>query len=171
MGHGTGQHALYFSKHFSQIKWHAADVSEYHWVLRERLKIDGPQNLIGPLNLMISKESTIQKQLQEKKFDYFFTANTLHIMCEEHVMIFCEEIKNVLNDQALLFLYGPFKFNHHFTSSSNEEFDQVLRSRGSGSGIRDFEMIENKFKSFGIHFLKRFDLPANNQLLVFQNAS
>lgn len=122
-------------------------------------------NLYPPYVLEVGELSL--EQQTTKKFDYIFTANTLHIMAEDLAQKFCEEVGSILRPGGKLLIYGPFKFEGEFTSSSNAQFDQSLKGRSSNMGIRNFEDIKKWIEKGGPTFLKRHDLPANNHILVF----
>lgn len=164
VGHGTGQHALYFASNLN-VTWYPSDVSTNNWMIESQLKTV-PLNLKSPLSLEIGSIS-MQSQLG-RSFSHVFTANTLHIMSEAETMIFCQEVSTILDLSGLLIIYGPFKFNNHFTSLSNQQFDSYLKFNKPTQGIRDFEKISQVLQKSNIHFQKRFDLPANNQILVFK---
>lgn len=166
IGHGTGQHGEFFVQ-FLDVQWQPTDVEENIWMMRERRALlgeDHVQRLLTPLPLRAQEGRTLESQLSQR-FDHGFSANTLHIMSEAEAQIFCQEVGALIKPRGHLFLYGPFCFQGEFTSESNRDFDQSLRSRGGDMGIRDFEMIEQNLKNF--RFVKRYDLPANNNLLVF----
>lgn len=165
MGFGTGQHAEYMSENLD-VSWTPADIQENQWIMRERIKHSELKNLQEPKVLRVGT-TPMYEQIKDR-FDYIYTANTLHIMSEDEVIIFCREVAELMKDGAYLFLYGPFKFHGCFTSDSNIDFDLHLKARNPLSGIRDFEVIERELRSQHILFEKRYDLPANNQLLVFR---
>lgn len=170
MGFGTAQHAEFFVPKFPNIQWYACDQTEYAPIFNLRFKENCPDNLHGPIELKVQAQTTIYKQLKQQRFDYFFTANTFHIMNQQEVDIWCDEIHDVMNQGAKLFIYGPFKYDGKFTSDSNESFDLSLRSRGCGSCIKDFERIQSRLKAKNISFKELFKLPANNELLIFHNS-
>jgi hypothetical protein len=169
MGCGTGQHAISLSREFPLVQWHAADHQDYHWMLNGRKKLTPThENLHGPYDLFVGREKTMKEQLSpiDADFDTFFTANTLHIMDQEEVDLFCVQVGDCLSAKGLLFIYGPFKYDGNFTSESNEHFNVSLMSRGTGSEIKEFNHLKDRLKEFT--FKKRFDLPSNNQMLLFQ---
>ncbi len=168
MGFGTGQHAEYICHKFPAINWFAGDQKDYHQIFNLRFEHNRPKNLFGPIDIFVSKHRDLKSQLK-KTCDYFFTANTLHIMNQEEVKIWCNEISTILNSNALLMVYGPFKYNGKFTSESNRSFDYSLRSRGLGSCIKDFEHINKILESKGLIFLSKESLPANNEFLVWKS--
>ncbi|MDA8793649.1 class I SAM-dependent methyltransferase [Bacteriovoracaceae bacterium] len=169
IGHGTGQHAIYFSKKFPMIQWQPADVGEHNWMMEQRIKQEYPKiaNLFNPIPIRVSKKKKLSEQCKGK-FQNCYTANTLHIMSEEESSLFCEEIGDLLLHQGYLFIYGPFKFEGKFTSESNHQFDQSLKQRDPLSGIRNFEHIKSLLKKEGISFIENVNMPANNNFLIFQ---
>lgn len=167
IGHGTGEHAEFFAKNLPVI-WQPADQAQHNWMMIERSKIVNLPNLKPPFDLTIGPK-VISEQANQK-FNHVFTANTLHIMSEELALKLCSEVSEVINNNGYFLIYGPFKFNGEFTSESNASFDLSLKSRDELSGIRDFEKLEQVLKQYQINFLKRYDLPANNQILIFQKA-
>ncbi len=166
IGHGTGQHAVYFSNNL-EVTWYPADMEENNWMMTERLKRIECKNIQTPLPLTIGLKP-IGEQIN-RQFDSIFSANTFHIMDEIHAYELCENLHQILKRGGRFFLYGPFKFEGEFTSESNSRFDQQLKSNNPNMGIRDFEKIVEKLSLKNIHFKKRHNLPANNQLLIFQH--
>ena len=68
----------------------------------------------------------------------------------------------------MLALYGPFKYQGDFTTTSNAEFDDWLKDRNPKSGIRDFEWVKELAKDSGLTFVEDRSMPANNQFLAFR---
>jgi len=64
-------------------------------------------------------------------------------------------------------LYGPFNQDGRFTAASNEEFDRQLRERSPDMGLRDVEALESLAQSQRMILVRRYPMPANNQVLVF----
>ena len=102
-----------------------------------------------------------------KKYLLLFTANSLHIMAEKSVENIFSRIPNVLQQSALVFIYGPFKYGGNFTTKSNAEFDEWLKEKDLRSGVRDFEAISELAISVGLSLVADVQMPSNNQLLVF----
>ena len=101
-------------------------------------------------------------------YDAIFTANTLHIMGWPEVELFFAKADKHLKATALLCIYGPFKYRDEFTSPSNADFDLWLKGNNPVSGIRDFEAIERLAHNASFSLLADHNMPANNQLLVWQ---
>ncbi|MGB5427501.1 MAG: DUF938 domain-containing protein, partial [Gammaproteobacteria bacterium] len=62
----------------------------------------------------------------------------------------------------------PFNYNGTFTSDSNQQFDNWLKSRDPASGIRDFEVITELANANGFVLMDDNEMPVNNRLLVWQ---
>lgn len=165
IGHGTGEHAVYFASQLDCL-WYPADQPSYNWIMEERAKLFELENLKKVISLVVG-EIELKEQIKSK-FSGVFSANTLHIMSEELAYKLCDEVTDLLESNGHLYFYGPFKFDGKFTSESNEQFDYSLRARGEGSGIRDFEKFEEILARNKIKLIERYDLPANNQLLIFR---
>jgi len=165
IGTGTAQHALYFANTMSHLKWQTADREDYPDGIHAQLSAANLSNVLAPFTLDVNQTDWLPDEL---KYQAIYTANTLHIMNWQSVEAFFAGIPKITHDEAFLFIYGPFKYAGKFTSNSNNEFDQTLRSRGVGSAIRDFEEIEKCANNAGFQLLKDISMPANNQLLIWR---
>ena len=104
------------------------------------------------------------------RYDFIFTANTLHIVSLTLVERLFEGCRRRLKPSGLLFVYGPFNYNGEYTSESNRDFDHWLKARDLHSGIRDIEKLA-EFAAATTPYLRLiqdFPMPSNNRLLVFQ---
>jgi len=171
IGSGTGQHAVHFSANLPHLSWQPTDTAEYLPILRRRLQLEHPPNLLAPLELDVR-----QRPWPATGADTVFTANTLHIMAWEAVQELFGGIGTVLHApgwhdaaaRGVLCIYGPFRYGGRYTSESNVAFDRFLQSRDPRSGIRDFDAVDALAQSQGLHLQADHAMPANNQLLVWQ---
>ncbi|WP_372627466.1 DUF938 domain-containing protein [Arsukibacterium sp.] len=163
VGSGTGQHAVYFAENLTHLCWQASDQPVYLAALAERIRRANLSNLPAPLALDIC-EKTAPGQLM----DGLFTANTLHIMPWPVVQQFFSRLKALLQDNATLCIYGPFKYAGNFTSESNAHFDASLKQRDDAMGIRNIEAVLMLAQQQGFNLLQDVAMPANNQLLWFK---
>ena len=159
---GTGQHGEFFAKSFPNIVWQTSDLPDAVTDLNLRISEANLQNLPRALTLNVNDPNW-----NVKKYELLFTANSLHIMSEESVENFFSRIPDALQQSALVFIYGPFKYDGKFTTESNAEFDEWLKEKDRRSGIRDFEVISELAISAGFSFVADVQMPSNNQLLVF----
>lgn len=172
MGFGTAQHCTFFSSQLPELEWYACDHPDYHPIFEARKRLEGSSSLLkGPYTLLADQQSFREQCRQQNiplYYDYFFTANTLHIMNKKSVEFFCRHVGEILKPQGYLFLYGPFRFQDRPFAQSNLEFHHNLLSRGVDSGIRDYEWIESLLEATGLHSVEAKDLPSNNSFLIFQ---
>jgi cyclopropane fatty-acyl-phospholipid synthase-like methyltransferase len=162
VGSGTGQHAVYFAKKLSHLKWQASDQPEYLPGVKARIAKEGAPGQTLPVEFDVFKEAPTGQ------FDALFTANTCHIMPKEGVKSLFEHLGNSLKSVELLCIYGPFNDNGQFTSESNRAFNQSLQARDSQMGIRDKQWIAELAGQQGFSLKSTHAMPANNQLLEFQ---
>lgn len=162
LGHGTGEHALYFSENMPWLTWHPFDTKDYNWILEEKRKQSSITNLELPKSFEVL-DSGINSELPEK-IENIYCANVFHIMHFNHVEITLKELNNRVKNKIIL--YGPYKFDGKFTSESNEQFHMSLQERDPLMGIRDFEKVIALLDQFEL--IDNKAMPANNNLLIFK---
>lgn len=165
IGSGTGQHAVHFALAMPQIVWQPSETAEAMPALRKRIFAEGPKNLRAPVFLDVT-----ETPWDVRKVDGVFTANTLHIMHWPQVEALFANLPAVMKPETVLAIYGPFRYGGDFTSSSNREFNDMLRAREPGSGIRDFEAVNALAERAGFRLVADHRMPANNQTLVWKSA-
>lgn len=163
IGSGTGQHALYFAKHFKDIEWVTSDVTENHIMIKQWLKEAQLKNVHGPDTLKVGVDD-----FPKGSFGYVFTANTLHIMSWKENKSFFKLLGKRLREGSAVFIYGPFNYDGKFTSESNEAFNNQLLKQNDKSAIRNFEDVLAGMEKCGFKLLNDHKMPANNRLLVFE---
>ena len=84
------------------------------------------------------------------------------------VEYFFRGVGKVLRSGGKLCVYGPFKYNGKFTTHSNAAFDTNLKQTNPESGLRDFEHLNASAAAQKLYLVADHDMPANNQLLVWQ---
>lgn len=165
VGSGTGQHAVYFAQHLPHLTWQPSDQKPclegiYLWMHEAQLV-----NVKSPLEFNVT-----QPKWPEIRVDVIFSANTLHIMHWHEVEAFFAGIKDRLNTNGLLIVYGPFNYNNQYTSESNARFDAWLKARDPHSGIRQFEQLNELAKDQGLSLLEDYAMPANNRILCWMKS-
>ena len=161
IGSGTGQHAAYFAANMPQLVWQCSDRAENIAGIHSWL---ADTNLPAPLTLDVRDTNWPD----HPQYDAIFSANTLHIMGWAEVELFFDKVDSQLKPSALLCIYGPFKYGGECTSPSNADFDLWLKRNNPASGIRDFEAIRELAKHAGFQLVADHNMPANNQLLIWQ---
>jgi cyclopropane fatty-acyl-phospholipid synthase-like methyltransferase len=163
IGSGTGQHAIYFAEHLPHVQWLTSDLADKHQGISAWIKETEQTNILGPIEIDAQTKWSIEGQIGS-----VFTANTLHIMCEESALSTIKKAAQLLSKNGKLLIYGPFKYNNIFTSESNQKFDLWLKEQNSVSGIRDFEKINQAAIQSELSLISDNSMPANNQLLVWK---
>lgn len=163
IGLGTGQHALHFARHLPHLTWHTSDLPEHHAGIHAWIADDPLPNIRTPVELDVRDEPWPVSEV-----DGVYTANTLHIMNWNAVQAFFKGAGRVLTANGVLAVYGPFNYKGQHTSVSNAQFDADLRSRGVGSGLRDFEAVDALAAAQGLALEADHAMPANNRTLVWR---
>jgi predicted O-methyltransferase YrrM len=164
IGSGTGQHAVHFAAAMPHLAWQTSDLAEHHALIRARIETSGLANVLPPLLLDAADAATWPVQ----RFDAVFSANTLHIMGWAQVQAMFANLPSVLEDDAVVVIYGPFNVGGRFTSQSNADFDSQLRAADPRRGIRDLEAVNALAAGAGLVLVANPALPANNQCLVWR---
>ena len=165
IGSGTGQHAVYFAAALPHLVWQTSDRIEHHAGIRAWLEEAALPNVLPPLTL------DVNDAWPQQRYDAVFSANTLHIMSWEEVQTLFARLSQVMAPGARLVIYGPFNYSGKFTSDSNAQFQQTLKSWGAHMGIRDFEAVDALAQNIGLTLLKDHAMPANNRCLVWQKTT
>lgn len=165
VGSRNAQHAQYFLEQSPILRWQTTDIPEafedlVHCV--EELKLNAPP----PRPFDVSNKQH-WNDLSNLNFDVIYTANTFHIMSWESVKDFWSNLKLLSESPKGIFVYGPFFDKNVETAPSNLEFDQSLKNRIPGAGIRQLEDILELSTGAGFHLDTAHFMPANNRLLVF----
>jgi len=163
IGSGTGQHAVFFAPALPNLIWQPTELPNRLTVLVSLCRTHPSENLATPLPLDIDDDNWPAVQT-----DAVFTANTLHIIHWPQVCRLFQQVGELLPQQGLFCTYGPFNIDGNYTSDSNAQFDQWLRKRDTGSGIRDMVDLQNMAEQYNLSLQHNFAMPANNRLLVWR---
>ena len=168
VGSGTGQHSVYFAPHLAHLQWQTSDVKSNHWAINAWHTAYPAPNLHAPLAFDLMQHSIPISLIINTPYDAVFTANTLHIISWPLVKQLFKLIGDTLLIGGKLIVYGPFNENGHYTSAGNQRFDAMLRQDNASSGIRNKEDILALASIHHLKLLNAYEMPANNQCLVFQ---
>ena len=164
IGSGTGQHAVYFSRHFPQLQWQTSDLGIHHPGIQAWIDDSGLDNVMTPLQLNVMQA----EDWPDTQYDVIFSANAVHIMSWLAVEAMFSGIGRVLNANGKLILYGPFNYAGQYTSESNARFDLWLKQRDPESAIRDFEALDQLAIEQCMSLIQDYAMPANNRILIWQ---
>uniref|UniRef100_Q31GV3 Methylase n=1 Tax=Hydrogenovibrio crunogenus (strain DSM 25203 / XCL-2) TaxID=317025 RepID=Q31GV3_HYDCU len=160
---GTGQHAVYFAEKMPHLTWQTSDLIDSHMGITQWIADAELPNVLPPLELNVSDDNWPSCQ-----YDALFSANSFHIMAKHHVEDFFKNVSQVLEKKGIVMIYGPFNYQGHFTSESNERFDFWLKQRHHQSGIKDFEWCNQLADHAELTLLKDIEMPQNNRILIWE---
>ena len=166
IGSGTGQHAVYFAEHLPDVAWQCSDLPEHHPGINAWIDDAPCANVLRPLALDVR-----EAVWPVAAVDAVYTANTLHIMDSASVEATFRGIARVVRGGGVVVAYGPFNYQGAFTSASNAQFDAILRARGVGSALRDFEAVDALARGAGLTLVCDVPMPANNRTLVWRKTA
>jgi cyclopropane fatty-acyl-phospholipid synthase-like methyltransferase len=164
IGSGTGQHAVFFSRHLRHLTWQPSDLPASHPSIEAWRREAGLPNLLPPLMLDVADEPW-----PDCDVDAVFSANTAHIMAWPEVVAMFAGVGTLLNTGAVFCLYGPFNYAGRYTSDSNARFDHWLKQRDPRSGLRNVEELVEQAGRAGLRLVRDHAMPVNNRLLVWRS--
>ena len=167
IGSRTAQHVTFFAEMMPSVHWQPTDIAENIPILVEALAECKLANVAPPVMLDVTMNPWPLDAMVTATFDGVFSANTLHIMPAPAVEHFFAGVGKALGTKGQLCVYGPFKYDGDFTTPSNADFNVWLKEKYPESGIRDFEWVDELARAQGLSLVNDFDMPANNQLLVW----
>ena len=163
IGSGSGQHAIHIAKALQKIRWQPTEHPSALQSLMNNISSFGSPNILAPESLDLAAV-----EWPTESVDCVYSANVIHIIDETLGRRLIQTAAESLRAGGLLALYGPFKYQGEFTTTSNAEFDDWLKDRNSRSGIRDFEWVMRLAQDSGLTFMEDRSMPANNQFLAFR---
>ncbi len=165
IGSGTGQHAVAFAAELGHLVWQTSDLEQNHAGIRAWLADASLPNLREPLSLDVRTAT-----LGGKVYDATFSANTAHIMSIAAVKKMFALVAGALQSGGVFCLYGPFRQDGEFNTSSNAEFHESLRSQDSAMGIRHLEELDEFATTGRMRRERLYAMPANNLIAVWQKS-
>lgn len=164
IGSGSGQHAVYFSKHLPHLTWQPSDQAEYLAGIQLWINENNSPGLQTPFVLDVCAT------WPENDYDGIFAANVAHIMHTHEIEAMFAGVAEHLLKSGTFCLYGPFNINGQYTSASNENFDLWLKQRDPESYIRDKNDLDQLAKSNNLKPARAWEMPANNFILSWQKS-
>ncbi|NIL93508.1 MAG: DUF938 domain-containing protein [Woeseiaceae bacterium] len=165
IGSGTGQHAVYLGRELPHLVWQTSDVNENLAGIRAWIAQAGLRNVLEPLEVDVRLVTR-----PDGEFDGIFSSNTAHIMHVEAVRCMFELAGSVLPENGVFALYGPVRRRGGYNTESNAVFDESLRRRDPGMGLRDLEWLDELAATHGLHRTRLYAMPANNHVAVWVKA-
>lgn len=163
IGSGTGQHAVHFAAALPCLEWQASERGEYVDVVQSWLDDAALTNTPPPIVFDVG-----QDDWPKARYDAIFTANTLHIMAWPEVERLFARLPEIMSDDCVLVIYGPFNIDGRYTSESNAAFDGWLHERGAHMAIRDLAAVDALAATAGLQRIALHPMPANNFCVIWK---
>jgi len=165
---GSGMHINYFATHFPSVRFHPSDNDEETFDCIKDLRRKGEnENVQDPVLLDLKVRDTWPAR-DVRRFAAIFCINLIHVAPVEAMRGVMECSAQLLAPDGFLLIYGPFMVDGKYTTTSNEEFDKVLRSAGGSEwGLKDVSDLTSAAAEFGLAFNDRLEMPGNNFTLIY----
>ncbi|KAL1463305.1 hypothetical protein WDU94_015068 [Cyamophila willieti] len=170
---GSGQHISFFAPHFPNIEFHPSEECQYLFdSIDEYAKTSGLTN-VKPARF-IDASSQPEKwfdgtPVEKGSFDYIYNCNMIHLVPLQSTEGLFKGSNYYLKPHGLLITYGAYADKGVLTPQSNIDFNESIKSRNPAHGIRDITLeLEPLAKQYNIELKHKYDMPANNKILIWQ---
>ena len=166
---GTGQHAVFFAEHLSLRHWLPTDLDPTNLASIAAWREEADAAAVFPPRHLDVRDPTwpIDSDLPAP-ITSIVNINMLHISPWSCCGALFAGAAEVLNQGAVVMLYGPFKLDGLHTAASNAAFDEQLRSQDPEWGVRDLEAVVDVATGQGFACQRVIEMPANNLSIVFE---
>ena len=160
---GTGEHAVHFARRFPELEWQPtdADPDALESIAAWRQARPAP-NLRPPLALDVREPWPVERA------DAVLAVNLLHISPWAATEDLVAGAARVLPAGGPLIVYGPFWREGVEPAASNLAFDESLRARDAGWGVRRLEEVSAAAERVGLTLASVTEMPANNLLVCWR---
>lgn len=161
---GLGQHAAHFAQELPHLTFQPTEADlDSLAVLKERVQRLALPNLLPPLALDVLREPWPAEKAQA-----LFNANMIHISPWETTGALFRGARTVLEPNAVMVTYGPYRVDGRHTAPSNAQFEDWLLRQDSRFGVRDLGDVEQVANQHGFVLERRLPMPANNFSIVWR---
>jgi len=165
---GTGEHAAFMAPKLpAALRWQPSDAD-----VSQLASIDAHARAAAAANIAAAIQLDVTSAVWPiGRADALFAANVVHIAPWAVAEGLLAGAGRLLGKGAPLILYGPFKRDGRHTAPSNAAFDDGLRARDAGWGVRclDTELVPLAERA-GLTRATVHDMPANNLAVVWRKA-
>lgn len=162
---GAGEHAVHFASALPILQWQPTDADDEALASIDAWRQQAClNNLLPPLRL----DSAHPEAWPVTRADAVVAINMIHISPWSATAGLFRGAARALPPGGGLFLYGPFFESGVPTALSNIEFDQSLKRRNAGWGMRHLDDLTVEGGRHGLRLSERIAMPANNLVLVFR---
>lgn len=161
---GSGEHALAFARNFPNLLWQPTDTDPVGLRSIDAWRAaEGVPNLLAPVHLDASADRWPVEEAQA-----MLCINMVHISPWAATQGLLAGAARLLASGCPLYLYGAYRQQGVETAPSNEAFDQSLKARNPGWGLRDLEDVVAEAGRHGLKLDTVVPMPANNLSVVFR---
>ncbi len=161
---GTGQHAVFFGRHFPGLTWFPTDPDT-----ASRRSIDAWRAAEGSGNVQRAQHLDVSdRPWPVASADVVVCINMIHIAPWHATIDLMRGVRETLAIGGLLVTYGPYNVDDAFTSPSNERFDGWLKARDPSFGIRDIARVARIARVNRLELQAFVPMPAHNFTAVFE---
>lgn len=163
---GTGEHAAFIAPRLPKgLMWQPSEARVDALADIDIQTSDARASCVRPAIVLNASDSAWPISAA----DAVFCCNMIHIAPWTAAEGLFAGSSRILADAAPLILYGPFKRHGMHTAPSNQSFDDGLRARDSGWGVRclDTEVMPLAEQS-GFAVDEIVAMPANNLTVIFR---
>ena len=178
IGSGTGQHAAHLASSMPHVHWQPTETTGCagpqlleHQVLTDIFSsivahTEHLPNVALPLELDAAA-AVWPDAIEAVAYDALLAVNVAHISPVLVTQGIITGAARRLTPRGKLLFYGPFLQRGHASSDGNQLFDEKLRCRGLGWGLREVEWITELATDAGLMPIDVVQMPSNNLMLVF----
>jgi SAM-dependent methyltransferase len=169
---GTGEHAVYFARHLSQLTWQPSDANQLAVEsIRAWLDDSGLTNVLPPIELDVLASPWPLASIEDGPvFDALVNINMIHISPWECTVALFRGAQRAVGPEGVIYLYGPYKRGGAHTAPSNADFDEWLRQRDERYGVRDLDDVLEVAGEHGFTLEEIVEMPANNLSVLLKKS-
>uniref|UniRef100_T1KWI3 Methyltransferase domain-containing protein n=1 Tax=Tetranychus urticae TaxID=32264 RepID=T1KWI3_TETUR len=138
---GSGQHVTWFAQHFPNITWQPTeyDADSLKSIEAHRESCEQAKTRVKPAQLVDITQpiECWPQQVAQQRYDFILNINMIHISPYTCTIGLFRAGAELLKNDGLIILYGPFAVDGVLSPESNVAFDRSLRSRDPDWGVRD----------------------------------
>lgn len=165
---GSGEHVIFFSQAFPHLDWQPSDSDGE--AIASILAYKADEDALN-LRLPVLLDASNPASWQVRDADAIVCINMVHISPWEATEGLFAGAARLLGGRNLpLVLYGPYLEQGVETAPSNLAFDESLRSRNAQWGLRNAEDLDRLAARHGFTRSARYEMPANNLILVYRSS-
>ena len=169
---GTGQHAAFFAPRLTPRWWLPTDLDEANIASIAAWREEaGASNLLSPQTLdVLATRWSVEDSVLPEPISAIVNINMVHISPWSCCEALFDGAARIIDAQAPVLMYGPFKRSDQHTAPSNAAFDQQLRAQDPHWGVRNLEDVINVAEACGFSCDVVIPMPANNLMVSFIRA-